>query len=229
MKKNGNIAKGKAVRKRKPKAEGAAAPESAAVAAMPDSPPPEPGKVKVKKAFTSRFYMMLLSAGASLFGLGLFVLYFKTTNIIIGIPGVVMMVAGIFLFRHYWKKEDNITTDTIGGKKVTTQFNSLIIRKDRIDFEDMAKPEGFPMQCLNDNKNYYVMIEGLNTQALKPFILPDQQYIEPIEFAQRVLGLPAHRKIFERKPKLMQKLKTALLVVAIAIVWILIMTTTGGS
>lgn len=190
---------------------------------------PEPDKTIVKKTFTTRFYMMVLSAAASIAGLGLFILYFKTTNIIIGLPGVVLMVAGIFALRHYWKKEGDMSIDKLGGKKKTVQYNSLVIRRDKITFEDMANPEGFPMQCLNDNKNYFVYIQNLKTEALAPFVLPDQQYMDPQEFAQRVLGLPAHRKIFERKPKLMQKLKTALLVLAIGIVWLLIMTTTGGS
>ena len=84
------------------------------------------------------------------------------------------------------------------------------------------------MLCVNLKKSFYVNIEDAASKKLVPFVLPDQQYYDPNVFAQRVLGLPAHRKIFERKLKLMQKLKTALLVMAIGIVWLLILTTGGG-
>ena len=190
---------------------------------------PVPEKVKSKKTYTTRYYMMILSAAASILGLGLFALYFKTTNIIIGLLGVVLMVTGIFTFRHYWKQEGDISITTLGGKKKTEAFNALVIRRSNINFENVYAPEGFPMQCLNDNKMYYVYIQDEKNNNLVGFQLPDQQYLEPTVFAQRVLGLPAHKKIFERKPKLIQKLKTALLVLAIGIVWLLIMTTTGGN
>ena len=188
----------------------------------------KPENIKAKKTYTPRFYMMILSGAVSLLGLALFVIYFFTTNVIIGAPGVVMAVVGIFAFRYYWKQEGNISVEHIGGKKKAEAFNSLVIRRDKINFENMAKPEGFPQVCLNDGKKYFVYIQDARTEAIAPFTLPDQQYYDPIVFAQRVLGLPAHKKIFERKPKLLQKLKTALLVLAIGIVWLLIMTTTGG-
>ena len=84
------------------------------------------------------------------------------------------------------------------------------------------------MKCVGLKGNYFVNIWDEASKRLIPFVLPDQQYCDPIVFAQRVLGLPAHKKIFERKPKLLQRLKTALLVIAIGIVWLLILTTTGS-
>lgn len=191
-------------------------------------PAPEAEKVKAKKTYTPRFYMMILSGGVSILGLVLFVIYFFTNNVVIGAPGIIMTVVGIFAFRYYWKQEGNISVEHIGGKKKAETFNSLNIHSDRIEFENVYEPDGFPMQCLNDNRKYFVNIWDEKKHSLVPFILPDQQYYDPIVFAQRVLGLPAHKKIFERKPKLLQKLKTALLVLAIGIVWLLIMTTTGG-
>ena len=187
----------------------------------------QPAKVKVKKVYTRRFYMMILSGIVIAVGVGLFVIYFKTLNVVLGLPGVVMIAAGIFALRHFWTSEGDIATEHIGGAKKEL-VNSLNIYPDKIVFEDMAKPEGFPMLCTNLKKKFYVNIEDVATHKLIPFVLPDQQYCDPNVFAQRVLGLPAHRKIFERKPKLLQRLKTALLVIAIGIVWLLILTTTGA-
>lgn len=184
-------------------------------------------KVKVKKVYTRRFYMIILSGIVIAVGVGLFVVYFKTLNVVLGLPGVIMIVAGLFTLRHFWGSEGDIATEHIDGAKKEI-VNSLNIYKDRIVFEDMPKPEGFPMTCVNLKKKFYVNIDDVVTKKLIPFVLPDQQYCDPIVFAQRVLGLPAHRKIFERKPKLLQRLKTALLVIAIGIVWLLILTTTGA-
>ena len=96
-------------------------------------------------------------------------------------------------------------------------------------FENVYEPQGFPMTCLNDKKKYYVNIQDPTgkSKGLVPFVLPDQQYYDPGVFAERVLELPAHQKIFTRKPNLFQKIKTGLLVLAIGIVWLLILTTTG--
>ena len=183
--------------------------------------------VKTKKVFTPRFYMMILSGVVFVAGLGLFVIYFRTLNVVFGLPGFVMIGGGIFAFLHYWKSEGNLAIEHIGGAKKDI-VNSLNIYPDKIVFEDVYEPQGFPMLCVNLKKKFYVNIEDLATKKLIPFILPDQQYCDPNVFAQRVLGLPAHRKIFERKPKLLQRLKTALLVIAIGIVWLLILTTTGA-
>ena len=182
----------------------------------------------VKKRYTLRFYMMVLSGVAMGFGLFLFAIYFKTLNIALGLPSIIMMVAGIFTFRYYWKKETNIALEHIKGEEKFESANCLNIYSDKVEFATMLDPAGFPMKCINLGKRYYVNIMDGASNRLIPFVLPDQQYYDPNVFAQRVLGLPAHRKIFERKPKLIQKLKTALLVLAIGIVWLLIMTTTGG-
>lgn len=184
--------------------------------------------IKVKKVYTPRFYMMILSGAVFVAGLGLFVLYFMTLNVALGLPGFIMIGAGIFAFLHYWRSEGNIAIEHIGGVKKDIA-NSLNIYPGKIEFAEVYKPGGFPLTCMNLKKKFYVNIWEEATQRLVPFILPDQQYCDPNVFAQRVLGLPAHRKIFERKPKLLQKLKTALLVLAIGIVWLLILTTTGSN
>ena len=187
----------------------------------------QPEKVKVKKVYTFRFYMMILSAVVAAVGLGLFVIYFRTLNVVLGAPGIIMIAVGIFAFRYYWKKEGDIAIEHIGGKKEDI-VNSLNIYPEKIEFADVYEPKGFPLLCENLRKKFHVNIWDEASKRLIPFILPDQQYCDTGVFAQRVLGLPAHRKIFERKPKLLQKLKTDLLVLAIGIVWLLILTTTGG-
>lgn len=183
-------------------------------------------KVKVKKVYTLRFYMMILSGVVVAAGVGLFVIYFMTLNIVAGLPGIIMIVAGIFALRHYWTSEGDISVEHVGERKKAI-VNSLNIYQDRIEFADVEEPKGFPLLCVNLKKKFHVHIWDVATEKLVPFVLPDQQYCDPNVFAQRVLGLPAHRKIFERKPKLLQRLKTALLVIAIGIVWLLILTTTG--
>jgi len=190
--------------------------------------PPEPAKVKVKKTYTLKFYMMILSGASAVIGLALFIIYIITTIKMLGFPSVIMMVAGIFIFNHYRKKDDSLSIEHLDGVKKIVDCNCLNIYEHKIVFENMPNPEGFPMECLNDGKKYYVNIWDLVIKRFVPFVLPDQQYCDPGYLAQRVLGLPAHRRIFERKPKLLQKLKTAFLVIAIGIVWLLILTTTGA-
>lgn len=185
-------------------------------------------KVETKRIFTLRFYMMILSGTIAITGLGFFVVYVLTTAIALGTSGIVMLVAGLIAFRYYWKKEENLSVEYIGGGERGGIVNSLSIYQEKVVFENVDKPEGFPWRCVGLKGTYYVNIWNVENSKLVPFILPDQQYCDPTVFAQRVLGLPAHRKIFERKPKLLQKLKTVLLVVAIGIVWLLILTTTGG-
>lgn len=183
---------------------------------------------KVKKRYSLRLPMLILSGIIAIGGLALFIIYFLTANIAIGAPSVFMMVGGYFAFRYYWSKSGDVVTEHI-GEVSKVQVNSLCIYPDRVIFEDVHKPEGFPWECINDHKKYFVNIWDLAAKKLVPFALPDQQYYDPVVFAERVLALPAHRKIFRKKEQLFQKLKTALLVVTILIVFFLIITTTSSS
>lgn len=183
---------------------------------------------QVKKAYSWRLLMLFVSGITAVAGVVMFIIYVVTGNIAVGGPSVFMVPGGIFLFKYYWSKSDDVVTEHIGEVK-KVQVNSLCIYPDKVVFEDVVKPDGYPWECLNDHKKYFVNIMDLATHKLIPFVLPDQQYYDPVVFAERVLALPAHRKIFRRKEKLLQKLKTVLLVFAIGIVWLLIVTTTGGS
>jgi hypothetical protein len=62
---------------------------------------------------------------------------------------------------------------------------------------------------------------------LVPFTLPDQQYYDPRVFAERVLELPAHKRIFSRKPNVLQKISWVIGLVLIIVLWIVIISTTA--
>lgn len=182
--------------------------------------------VNTKKTYTFKFYMLILSGAVAIIGVCLFVLYFISLNMALGAPGIIMTGAGVLAFRYYWNKEESIAIEHIGEGKVGNNANCLNIHPNIIQFATMLKPQGFPMECENLKKKYFVNI--WDGKVYVPFILPDQQYMDPDTYAMRVIDLPAHRRIFARKPKLLQRLKTALLVIAIGIIWLLILTTTGG-
>ena len=183
---------------------------------------------KVKKRYSLRLFMLIGSGIIAVAGLGMFSIYFITMNMAFGAPSVFMIAGGFFLFKYYWSKSGDVVTEHIGEVK-KVQVNSLSIYQNKVVFEDVHEPAGYPWECLNDHKKYYVNIWDLAIKKLIPFVLPDQQYYDPVVFAERVLALPAHRKIFRRKEQLFQKIKTALLVVAILIVFFLILTTSTPS
>jgi len=182
---------------------------------------------QVKKTYSLRLLMLFGSGATAVVGLALFIVYFLTQNMAFGAPSIFMMGGGFFIFRYFWSRTEDVVTEHIGEVK-KVQVNSLCIYQDKLVFEDVANPDGYPWECLNDHKKYFVNIWDLPTSRLVPFVLPDQQYYDPVVFAERVLALPAHRKIFMRKEKLLQKLKTVMLVAAIGIVWLLIITTTSN-
>lgn len=186
------------------------------------------GKVINKRTRTSQFYMMVLGSIVGAVGLVLFIIYFFSLNMVIGVPGILMIGAGIFVFWHYWKKKSDIYTDHIGGIREDSRANSLNIYPDKVEVAYDEKPKGFPWWWENLKKHFYVNIWDAEKKKLVPFVLPDQQYFDPNVFGQRVLGLPAHKRIFERKPKLLERLKPVFLLAAIGIVWLLLLTTTGG-
>lgn len=180
----------------------------------------------VKKTYTRRLIMLVIAGILISVGLVFFAIYFFTLNMVFGASFIFLIGGGVVLFKYYWGKTDDAVIQHIGEVN-KAQVNSLCLYRDRIAFENINEPSGYPQQCLNDKKHYFVNIWDEATKRLVPFILPDQQYYDPGVFAERVLELPAHQKIFARKPNLFQKIKTGLLVLAIGIVWLLILTTTG--
>lgn len=197
-------------------------------------------KKKIPNQFTKRFYMMVAGGIGIVAGIGFFALYLSTGAAFLGAFGVTCAVAGGFLLYHYWRKvEGEIALTKFGDFDTPVPaeaINCLNLYRDRVVFEhyvpaDRNTPEGFPMECLNDHNKYWLNISDDNYNqeqtGLKPFMLPDNQFYDPVVFAERVLELPAHRRVMKRREKLPGVIKTALLVVTIIIIWILIVTTTG--
>jgi hypothetical protein len=186
-------------------------------------------KPQVNRHISRRAILMTTGALVGVTGLVMFMTYIFTTNMIIGLPGVVMSFGGGILFYIYWKKDSEIFVDSWDKEPKNTQYNSMSIYPGVVIFEDVENPKGVPWRCLNDGKPYYVNISPtVKKEDLKPLELPDQRYYDPRVFGERVLTLPAHRKLFARKEDLFQKLKPLMVLGAIVIVWILIITTTGN-
>lgn len=194
--------------------------------------PEEYKKPAVTRTYSKRLVMLVVSGLMVLLGVGSFILYMFNTNMIIGVPGVIIGVTGVFLLKHYWgQSKDAIVTHI--GEPTKVEVNSLTIYRDRVVFENIYKPGGFLWKCINDGKHYFVNweVDGVKkgTKAIAPFVLPDQQYYDPQVFAERVLTLPAHRKLFTRKVDLIHKLRPVILGVIAIGVAILIIVTTGGN
>lgn len=189
----------------------------------------------VRKKFTKRTMLLALSALLMVFGFTGFVIYFFTQNMIIGAPAVLLFIPGIILFKYYWEKPDDVYVQTI-GETIDGTPNCLCMYNDGVRLEERRledKIKGYPWEILNIHKFVSVLItpgdyrQGTPNERFKPFTLPDQQFCDPEVFGQRVLALPAHRRMFKRKEKIGQTIKTILLVVTIIILWVVILTTTG--
>lgn len=177
------------------------------------------------------FNWITLGLGVGLVVLGFVVgsYWFSNANNLLGIITTALLAGGGILIKITWSKRDDTGTAVSVDVKVENrkQVNSLNIYPEKVVFEDMPKPMGQPWQCLNDSKYYFIHVWNEKEKTLEPLKLPDQQYYDPQVFAERVLDLPAHRRIFRRKVKLLEQLKPLILVLAIGAVWILIMTTVG--
>lgn len=192
------------------------------------------GQPEFNKKYTRRFYLLLLAGVMVLIGIVGFIGYALTMNMVFGASAVVIGLGGGVLFYYQWNsKSGEVLTiekfqSTIPENKVA---NSLNVYRDRVVFEYVDKPEGFPYECTNDHRKYFLntSMENWNEKqtGLIPFTLPDNQYYDPQVFAERPLSLPATRKVMRRREKLSGAVKTAILAVVILILWILIVTTTG--
>lgn len=96
----------------------------------------------------------------------------------------------------------------------------------KIAFEYMKHPVGQLQQCTNDGKWYHVQIWDIGKERLKPFLLPDSQYFDPREFAN-VIKMPAHRKLFEKHPSLLQKIAPAIMLLACIIMGFVLIAVNG--
>jgi len=146
-------------------------------------------------------------------------------NMVLALLTVLLIPAGAFSIYKGIKRPDSDAV-IVGAKKPVGPVNSLNIYArrdesgkllaDRVVFENVKKPLGQPQQCVNNGNWYHVHIFDLATNKLKPFVLPDNQYFDPAEFAN-VINMPAHKKLFERKVSLLQKIAPGILLVAFLI------------
>jgi hypothetical protein len=148
----------------------------------------------------TRFILPIIAAAVSF---GFMLLWFKySTSIILGI---IFLASGGLSYWLFWRAINRFSDDVILVKEKVEkkkQLNSLLISLGNVMFKDLPNPSGQPQRCRNDNKKYYVMMEQKDhPETTIPFVLPDQQYIDPELFAQRVIMLPRHRKLFTRKVK----------------------------
>lgn len=145
--------------------------------------------------------------------------------VVVGLIGC--FIGSGFLLHRGWRAGRQEEAVIVGAEKPAGPINSLNIyaRKDedtgqiypeKIAFEWVDEPEGQPWQCLDDGNWYHLNIWDIVAGKLKPFILPDSQYFDPREFAN-VITMPAHKKLFERRQSLFQKIAPWIMIVAFLI------------
>jgi len=183
---------------------------------------------KVAKSFPRRTRLLLFFGTLMAVGAAFAIIYFFSMNMILAIAGVPFLFIGGLGFFYFWGQSKDIQVKYV-GEVPAGQVNALVIYANEIKFENIAKPEGFPWLWIDDGKHYYVYWDDPRLKKLTPFTLPDQQYYDPRIFGKRVLTLPCHRKIFQRKQDLIQKLRPFIAGVIGVALWILILTTTGGN
>lgn len=217
----------------------------------PDTPilevPIEIQKDKVKqlpkaKMPLSKRSLAFIGGGLGIFVIGLgfgvawYVLY--RDNIWGVLPALLFILGGLWLaFYHATttlQRNDVIIIDGKPSEKPKAQVNSLSLYHDRLLFEDVPNPEGQPWRWRQDGRSYFVLKEQVADEktneykgTLKAFNLPDQMYYDPKTFAERVLELPAHRRVMRRKEKLLEQLKPVFVAIMIVVVGILMVMTTG--
>lgn len=191
-----------------------------------DKPAIDSGLPKVSKKFTRRAFLLVIFGMILLIGAGLIIIYMVTTNLVMGFIAVPLLFGGGIGFYYYWNLPKDLHVKYIGDIP-KEQVNSLIIFPGMLKFANIAKPEGFVWYWIDDGKPYYLYWENPKTNKLEPFNLPDQQYYDPRVFAEVVLTLPCHRKLFTHKQDLIKKLRPLFAAVIGLGIWILILTTTG--
>lgn len=183
---------------------------------------------KVTKSYPRRTMMLAIFGSLVLVGAVFAFIYIFTVNLMLGFIAIPFLFGGGLGFYYYWGQSKDIQVRYVGDVP-TEQVNSLVIRPDGITFENIYEPKGFIWHWIDDGKPYYVYWDNPETNKLEPYVLPDQQYYDPQVFAEMVLTLPCHRKIFQRRQDLLKKLKPFIAALIGFALWILIITTTGGN
>lgn len=185
-------------------------------------------KKNEKRKLPTKKQVLYLACGivALLLGFWMAILYSADrTNMIVAMGTIILIPGGGFLLYMGIRRAEREAV-IVGSKKPLGPVNSLNIyaRKDENDklvpdkivFENVKRPLGQPQQCTNNGNWYFVHIFDLVTGKLKPFVLPDSQFFDPSEFGN-VLEMPAHRRLFEKKISLLQKVAPWVMVVALLI------------
>jgi len=131
--------------------------KSKPVEAKPEETLVEENRLKVKKSFTLRPFLLIGTGVAFLLGVVLFAIYVFSANIAVGGPAVLLLIGGGFSFWHFWKRRGDSGAVEHIGEVPKEQMNSLCIYPSEIKFEDVYEPEGYPWECQNDGKKYFVM------------------------------------------------------------------------
>lgn len=153
-------------------------------------------------------------------------------SVLLTMAVILLFVGGVILLIKGWRVTRYEEAVIVGAKKPEGPVNSLNIyaKKDagtgqlypeKIAFELVNSkgqvvtettplekgehPIGQPWQSLDNGQWYHLNIWDIAAGKLKPFMLPDSQYFDPREFAN-VITMPAHKKLFERRATLFQKI-----------------------
>jgi len=183
------------------------------------------GSKKIKRVGDRKWWMIL--AGAILIILGFVCAYIWSTNHNIFMVLLMFFLVpggGYLAYRGYTKREKGF--QILGSiNKIGPEPNTLSIYKNDVKFEYVENPKGYPWQCLNDGKYYYVQ-EETNAGDIRALILPDIIYRDPKEYAN-YLNLPAHGRLLKRRATLVQKLAPFAIVAGMGIVAFLFLVTGG--
>lgn len=159
------------------------------------------------------------------------------SNLFLTVVVICLFAGGPVLLYRGWKISRTSETVIVGKGKMQGPANSLniYIAKDedtgrmipkKIAFELKKNLTGQPWQCLNDGCWYYLNFFDLTKKALVPFNLPDSQYFDPREFAN-VITMPAHKKLFELRQTLFQKVAPWIMLVGFVAAGFFLLVTGG--
>ncbi len=98
--------------------------------------------------------------------------------------------------------------------------NIITITPESVKFSYEEHPEGIPMRCRKNDREYVIRRQEGEADA-KQLVIPDHtEHFDPREYGN-VLGMPAHRKLFTRRGTLFGNLAPWSLVVAMIIFFII--------
>lgn len=196
---------------------------------MDESDNKEQNKLPKVRQYSGRTWWQV-AAGIGLFAVGLLFgsLYTQNmNNMLFALITALSWPCGGFLIWNGLKVKDAGYHFVTGEAKRKGPCNVMKIHNGlddngkpipiKIDFDYTDRPLGQPKKCRNDGKFYYIERLNPTNGVWGQFALPDKMiYFDPREYAN-AFGLPAHRKLYQNKPSLMQKIAPIFLVVGLII------------